>query len=79
MITASPVAHPPSIGADLVELGHDRRAAGAVDRPVDASAAGESRIGGVDDDVGGEAGDVALFQRQGAARDLDLHPFEETF
>ena len=42
----------------LAQLGHQRRPGGAVDGAVDAAAAGEVLVGGVDHRVGGDGGDV---------------------
>ncbi len=46
-------------GADLVKFAHHGWTAGAVNRPVDTTSAGQMGIGGVDDGVGGDAGNIA--------------------
>jgi hypothetical protein len=50
-----------------------------MDGAVNAAPAKECFVGGVDDGVGGFAGDVALCDFEKVAADLDLHGAKLTF
>src|SRR5262249_53399315 len=54
--------------AEPAALIEDRGSASGVNRPVDATATQERAVGGVDDRVGGEPGDVTLLEPDAVAR-----------
>ena len=59
----------PHLPADTVEFSHDAGSGGAVNRPIHSGSAREPRISCVDDGVGFDEGDVALFKSNRFAGD----------
>ena len=57
----------------LPQLGHDLRAAGSMDRPVDPAAAGQGCVCCVADRVRRDHRDVALHEDEQASTELLLH------
>lgn len=59
----------PELLPDLIQFRHNGRPAGAVDRAIDAAAAGQRGVGRVHDGISRHPGDVAGCEHQGLARD----------
>src|SRR6202042_2549988 len=60
--------------ANFVQLAHDGRAARAMNRSIHSASAPQARVGGVDDRVHRDLGDVADEQAELlSVREIDLH------
>lgn len=67
------VRAPGGTSANGPALLHDRRPSSLMDGAVDTAAAHQMRVGGIDDDVRFDLGDVALQERDGCVSERQFH------